>query len=184
LRYFLSRRIPEFARVVVVESGSRKVSARLISVLHDKWGSEIEIDLVTCYPDAPAEFRGRVYRVTDYAGPAARKRLYRELSERRYDLAGILCSGDPIMTKWKWVLAARLRSKIFVVNENADFFWLDRGHWRNVLRMVQSRTGISGGAVVPSLSEWLLFPVTLTYLLLFAGAVHLKRRLRAQRSGS
>jgi hypothetical protein len=184
LRYFLSRRIPEFARVVVVESGSRKVSARLISVLSEKWGSEIEIDLVTCYTGVPEEFRGRVYRVADYKGPAARRRLYRELAARQYDLAGILCSGDPIMTKWKWVLAARLRSKIFVVNENADFFWLDRGHWRNVLRMVQSRTGISGGAVVPSLSEWLLFPVTLTYLLLFAGAVHLKRKLRAQRSGS
>jgi hypothetical protein len=177
LRYFFSRRIPPFTRVLLVESGSRKVSERLIQVLNETW-REIEIDLVTCYPGEPGEFRGRVYRVTDYTGPAKRKRLYRELAARQYGLTGILCSGDPIMTKWKWVLAARLRSKIFVVNENADFFWLDRGHWRNALRMAQTRTGITGTAVIPALAQWLFFPVTLAYLLLFAGAVHIKRKVR------
>ena len=82
------------------------------------------------------------------------------------------------MTKWKWVLAARLRSKIFVVNENADFFWLDRGHWRNALLMARTRTGIIGSAGIPALAQWLFFPVTLIYLLLFAGVVHLKRKVR------
>lgn len=168
--------------MLLVESGSRGVSERLLPVLIEKW-REIEIDLVTCYQDEPEGFCGRVYRVTDYRGPAERKRLYRELAARRYGLTGILCSGDPIMTKWKWVLAARLRSKIFVVNENADFFWLDRGHWRNALRMARTRTGISGTTGIPALAQWLFFPVTLVYLLLFAGIVHLKRKLRAQRSG-
>lgn len=177
MRYFLSRRIPHFTRVLLVESGSRGVSERLLPLLIEKW-REIEIDLVTCYQGEPEGFRGRVYRVTDYRGPAERKRLYRELAARRYGLAGILCSGDPIMTKWKWALAARLRSKIFVVNENADFFWLDRGHWRNALRMAQTRTGISGTAGIPALAQWLFFPVTLLYLLLFAGAVHIKRKVR------
>ena len=183
MRYFLSRRIPSFTRVLLVESGSRGVSERLLPVLIEKW-REVEIDLVTCYQGEPEGFRGRVYRVTDYKGPVERKRLYRELAARRYGLTGILCSGDPIMTKWKWVLAARLRSKIFVVNENADFFWLDRGHWRNALRMAQARTGISGTAGIPALAQWLFFPVTLAYLLLFAGIVHLRRKLRAQRSGA
>lgn len=177
MRYFLSRRIPHFTRVLLVESGSRGVSERLLPVLIEKW-REIEIDLVTCYPGEPPGFRGRVYRVTDYRGRAERKRLYRELAARRYGLTGILCSGDPIMTKWKWVLAARLRSKIFVVNENADFFWLDRGHWRNALRMAQTRTGITGTAGIPALAQWLFFPVTLVYLLLFAGAVHIRRKVR------
>ena len=183
MRYFLSRRIPHFTRVLLVESGSRGVSERLLPLLHQNW-RQTEIDLVTCYPGEPQGFHGRVYRVTDYAGPAARKRLFRELAARQYGLTGILCSGDPIMTKWKWVLAARLRSKIFVVNENADFFWLDRGHWRNALRMAQARTGITGTAVIPALAQWLFFPVTLAYLLLFAGIAHLKRKLRAQRSGA
>jgi hypothetical protein len=183
LRYFLSRRIPPFTRVLLVESGSRKVSERLLTVLGDTW-REIEIDLVTCYPGEPEGFRGRVYRVTDYKGPAERGRLYRELAARRYGLTGILCTADPIMTKWKWMLAARLRSKIFVVNENADFFWLDRGHWRNALRMARTRTGVTGTAGIPALAQWLFFPVTLVYLLLFAGAVHLRRKLRAQRSGA
>jgi hypothetical protein len=177
LRYFFSRRIPPFTRVLLVESGSRKVSERLLPVLSEKW-REIEIDLVTCYPGAPGEFHGRVYRVTDYKGPAERKRLYRELAARQYGLTGILCSGDPIMTKWKWMLAARLRSKIFVVNENADFFWVDRGHWRNALRMARTRAGITGTAGIPALAQWLFFPVTLVYLLLFAGAVHIKRKVR------
>jgi hypothetical protein len=177
LRYFLSRRIPPFARVLLVESGSRGVSERLFAELNEKW-REVEIDLVTCYQGQPDGFRGRVYRVTDYAGPAARKRLYKELAARRYGLTGIVCSGEPIMTKWKWVLAARLRSKIFVVNENADFFWLDRGHWRNALRMAQTRTGITGTAGIPALAQWLFFPVTLAYLLLFAGIVHLRRKVR------
>jgi len=177
LRYFFSRRIPPFTRVLLVESGSRKVSERLLPVLSEKW-REIEIDLVTCYPGEPGEFHGRVYRVTDYKGPAERKRLYRELAARQYGLTGILCSGDPIMTKWKWMLAARLRSKIFVVNENADFFWLDRGHWRNALRMARTRTVITVTAGIPALAQWLFFPVTLAYLLLFASAVHIKRKVR------
>jgi hypothetical protein len=160
-----------------VESGSRKVSERLLAVLSDTW-PEIEIDVVTCYPGEPEGLQGRVYRVTDYKGPAQRKRLYRDLAARQYGLTGILCTADPIMTKWKWVLAARLRSKIFVVNENADFFWLDRGHWRNALRMAQTRTGITGTAGIPALAQWLFFPVTLAYLLLFAGAVHIKRKVR------
>lgn len=183
MRYFLSRRIPPFTRVLLVESGSRKVSERLLAVLSGTW-PEIEIDVVTCYPGEPVGLQGRVYRVTDYRGPAQRKRLYRDLAARQYGLTGILCTADPIMTKWKWVLAARLRSKIFVVNENADFFWLDRGHWRNALRMAQTRTGVTGTAGIPALAQWLFFPVTLAYLLLFAGAVHLRRRLRAQRSGA
>ena len=153
------------------------MSQRLLRLLHEKW-CETEIDLVTCYQGEPEGFRGRVYRVTDYRGPAARKRLYRELAARQYGLTGILCSGDPIMTKWKWMLAARLRSKIFVVNENADFFWLDRGHWRNALRMAQTRAGISGTAGIPALAQWLFFPGTLAYLLLFAGIVHLRRKVR------
>ena len=69
-------------------------------------------------------------------------------------------------------------AKIFVVNENADFFWLDWGHWKTITHFVSFRAGITGAAAVPTLARMLFFPVTFLYLLLFAGAVHLRRRIR------
>jgi len=116
--------------------------------------------------------------VQDYAGPAARGRLYRELAERQYSVVGILCSNEPIMTKWKWMLAARLRAKIFVINEFAGFLFLDRGHWRNIAEFLRVRLGLSGSAVAPALGRLLLFPFSLVFLLLFAAVVHTKRRIR------
>ena len=68
--------------------------------------------------------------------------------------------------------------KIFIVNENADFFWFDRSQWRTILQFVLYRAGLSGAAAVPALLRLLFFPVTLTYLLLYAGTVHLRRRIR------
>ena len=54
------------------------------------------------------------------------------------------------MTKWKWMLAARLPAKVFVINEFADFFWLDCGHWRNIAEFARVRLGLSGSAVAPA----------------------------------
>ena len=124
-------------------------------------------------------FRGRVYRVQDYSGPAARGRLYNELAEREYTVVGILCSNEAIMTKWKWMLAARLPAKIFVINEFAGFLFarlrpLAEHRW-NSLRV---RLGLSGSAIAPALGRLLLFPFSLAFLLLFAAVVHTRRRIR------
>jgi hypothetical protein len=178
LRYFFRRRVPPFTRVLLVESGSRHLFDHLIPSLYKTYGEQLEIDLVTCYAGEPAGFRGAVYRVTDYAGPEARKRLYSELAGRAYPLMGIVCAAEPIMTKWKWMLAARLRAKVFVINENGDYFWLDWGHWRTIGRFVLYRAGMTGASAVPTLARLLFFPVTLAYLLLYAGTVHLRRKLR------
>ena len=142
------------------------------------YGSEIEIDLVTCFGGVPEGFRGTVFRVSDYAGPAGRARLHAELSVRPYPVTGIICSNEPIMTKWKWWLAAKLPSKLFIVNENCDFFWVDRGQWRLILHFMVFRAGLTGAAAVPALARLLFFPLTVAYLLLYAGAVHLRRRIR------
>ena len=40
----------------------------------------------------------------------------------------MICSGEPVMMKWKWALALRIPAKDFIINENGDYFWLDRGH--------------------------------------------------------
>jgi hypothetical protein len=178
LRYFFSRGNPPFTRVLLVESGSRRLFDDLIPGLRETYGEQIEIDLVTCFAGVPEGFRGTAYRVTEYQGPAGRKRLYAELAARGYPILGLICAGEPIMTKWKWMLAARLPAKIFVLNENADYFWLDWGHWRVMLHFALFRAGLTGAAAVPTIARLLFFPVTLVYLILYAGVVHLRRRIR------
>ena len=89
----------------------------------------------------------------------------------------MICSGEPIMTKWKWALALRLPVKVLVVNENGDFFWFDRANWRTVRRFVFIRTGLSGGDAVRTIGRILVFPLTLAFLLLYAALIHLRRKV-------
>jgi hypothetical protein len=138
-------------------------------------------DLVTCYAGLPTHFRadlGAVYRVTDYSGSSARKRLYAELAAQRYNVIGIVCSAEPIMTKWKWMLAARLSAKLFILNENGDYFWFDRGHISSIRHFVLFRAGLTGAGAIRTLARLALFPFTLLYLILYAATVHLRRKLR------
>ncbi len=178
LRHFFHRGYPPFTRVLLVESGSRRLFDKLIALLYEKYGEQTEIDLVTCFAGVPEGFRGTVYRVSDYAGPEGRKRLYAELAAREYPILGIICSAEPIMTKWKWMLAARLRAKVFALNENADYFWLDRVHWRAIVHFVLFRAGLTGSAALSTIARLLCFPLALGYLLIYAGVVHLRRRVR------
>jgi hypothetical protein len=178
LRYFFRRRVPQTGRILLVESGSRHLIEHVLTPVRAMFGGSPEIDLVTCYHGEPKGFAGRVFRVTDYGGPAGREKLRRELLDRDYAVAGILCAAEPIMTKWKWWLAARLPVKVFVINENADFFWLDWGQWRTMLAFVLYRAGLTGAAAVPALARLVFFPLTLLYLLLYAATVHLRRRIR------
>ena len=156
------------------------MTEKVIASFRQVYGQEfdVEIDLVTCYQGEPHGFHGRVWRVTDYAGGADRARLWQEIGARDYPVAGIICSAEPIMTKWKWWLAAKLRSKLFIINENGDFFWLDRTHWRQILGFVLYRAGLTGTAAVPAIARLVFFPVTLAYLILYAATVHLRRRIR------
>lgn len=150
----------------------------LIPGLYQTYGENIEIDLVTCFAGVPEGFNGTVYRVTDYPGPEGRTRLYKQLAAAKYPILGMICSGESIMTKWKWMLAARLPAKIFVLNENSDYFWLDWGHWRVIVHFMLFRIGLTGAAAIPTIARLLFFPLTLAYLLLYAGVVHLRRRIR------
>jgi hypothetical protein len=164
--------------MLLVESGPRSLAEAIAPVLRRVVADQLEIDVVTCYEGAPEGVSGRIFNVNDYGGPAGRHALWVDLSQRGYAVAGILCSGQPIMTKWKWWLAAKLPAKILVINENADCFWLDRDHLRNLRGFIAVRAGLTGGAALPTLARLLFFPVTLAYLLLYAGAVHLRRRIR------
>ena len=167
--------------MLLVESGSRGAFNTLIPLLYQIHGEAMELDLLTCHPTTPVGFRGRAYRVEDYSGPTARRQLFRELASTQYAALGILCSGEPIMTKWKWALVARLPVKVFVINEFAGFLWLDWSQLRNLAAFTRVRLGLSGAAATPAIGRLLLLPFAILYLLLFAAIVHTKRVMYTKR---
>jgi hypothetical protein len=180
MRYFFRRRIPRFDRALLVESGSRAHSERFLPQIRRNHGA-VAVDIVTCYAGIPAGYPPdtRVFHVGRYAGRAGRKRLYRELQSAGYQVLGILCSDEPIMTKWKWALVARVPAKVFIVNENADYFWLDYSSWRILVRFALYRSGLAGAGAARTLLRAVLAPFTLAYLLLSAAMAHFRRLLRA-----
>jgi hypothetical protein len=180
LRYFLRRTIPPFARVLLVESGQRHLFEGLLPGLY-RSHPNMKADLVTCYGGLPEHFRtelGSVYRVTEYPNMRARRKLYSLLAANHYTVVGIICSDEPILAKWKWVLAARLPGKVFILNENGDYFWFDRGHWSNIRYFILYRAGLTGSGAVRTITRLALFPFTLLYLILYAATIHLRRKLR------
>ncbi len=76
------------------------------------------------------------------------------------------------------MLAARLPGKVFVLNENGDYFWLDRGHLPTIRHFILFRAGLTGAGAVRTLARLVLFPFTLLYLILYAVTVHFRRKLR------
>jgi uncharacterized membrane protein YtjA (UPF0391 family) len=45
-------------------------------------------------------------------------------------------------------------------------------------KLALDRAGLSGAAAVPAVARLLFLPFTVTFLLTYAGVVHLRRRLR------
>src|SRR4051794_22812596 len=185
MRYFISRHIPQPHRILLIESGSRAVLEKVRPALAEAWGSHVQIDLLTCFSRLPLGFPAdtRVYRTTDFRSREDRRRLMAELAENGYALVGVVCSAEPILLKWKWAIAARLPAKAFLINENADFFWLDRGHLNLIWQTVLLRSGLAGAGAVRTLARVLSFPFTFAYLLLYATAVHARRALRIRLPG-
>jgi hypothetical protein len=181
VRYFFSRRIPHADAILLIESGSRGLMETVVPGLRQTWGADVALDLVTCYarlPEGMDPASTRVYRTTDYRGREARLRLVAELKANRYALVGLICSGEPIMTKWKWALALRLPAKVFLINENGDYFWLDRGHLGLIRQIVLLRSGLAGAGAVRTVARVVLFPFALAYLLLYAAAAHARRAIQ------
>ena len=173
---FLSRRIPPLNRVLLVESGSRRLFETLLPALYTQTD---RIDILTCFAGLPDQFRetgARVYRTADFSSGTARRNLYRELRANGYSTLGIICSGEPIMTKWKWLTVAQVPAKVFILNENGDYFWLDRTTWRTALHFIAFRSGFSGAGAVTTFARLAVFPFTLLYLVLFAAFVHIRRK--------
>ncbi len=67
------RRVPAPSRILLVESGSRRITEAVIPRIREQFGS-VAIDLFTCFlnvPDALAGSFARVYNVNHY--PRARR---------------------------------------------------------------------------------------------------------------
>ena len=176
--FFTTRGPDNNDRLILVESGPREIYEKLIPLLYPHWST---IDLVTCFGGSPRGFdanRGEIFQVSNYQGKDGRARLYAGLRQRDYSAIGIICADLPIMTTWKWALTANVPAKLFIVNENVDFFWVDYSNWRTIVHFVLFRAGLTGAEAVPTLTRLVMLPFTLLFLLSYAAIVHARRALR------
>jgi hypothetical protein len=180
MRWVISQRQPPGTRILLIESGSRSILEGVIAHLQAGWGEGMPIDLLTCYGGLPAGLDStcKLFHVADYSTKQRRSDLLHELRNRDYAYAGMICAAEPVMNKWKWWLAAQVPAKFFVINENGDYFWLNRQNFPAIRGFVMVRTGLSGAGAVRTLGRLLAFPFAVLYLLLYAGMAHLRRSLR------
>jgi hypothetical protein len=166
--------------MLLIESGSRSLLEGILPHLRTLWGPDAAIDLVTCYAGLPEGFEPEtvVYRVTEYGSPEGRRELIRLLRGRHYSIAGMICSAEPIMTKWKWLIALRLPAKIFILNENGDYFWMHRDNAAAIREFSLVRLGLSGTGAIRTIGRLLIFPFSVLFLLLYAFAAHSGRIAR------
>lgn len=180
MKYYFSRREPRGKRILFVESGSRSIAETVVPILKTTWGGGYEFDLATCYGGTPNGLPpgGEVFRTGDYGTPELRDQLLRKLRSRDYAYIGIICSAEPLMTWWKWFLAFRLPAKVFIVNENADYFWLHRDDFSVLREFALVRMGMEGGGGLRVFARLCAFPFAILYLLLYALTAHARRALR------
>jgi hypothetical protein len=181
MKYWLSRAEPQGTRILLIESGSRSLMENTVPLLLNTWAGDYQFDLVTCYGGVPDCLPPDtdVFRVYDYSSPERRKELVRELRARDYAYAGVICSAEPIMTKWKWLLALRVPAKVFIINENGDYFWINRENWSTVREFTLVRAGLSGAGAARTLARLAAFPFAVIYLLLYALKAHVRRAINS-----
>ena len=177
MRGFFTRVLPEPQRVLLIESASRETGARALETLKKAFGEQAPIDVFHCQVSPPAGV-DESWRASDYAGGSARLGLVRMLRARRPSIAAAIFADDPTLGPWKWLLLATLSSKFLILNENGDFFWLDRGHLPNLFDMLQRRVGFAGETVTEAIAGLLAFPFVVAYLAAYAGYVHCVRAVR------
>jgi hypothetical protein len=182
--FFRPDSAPPVERLLLVESGSRHLLERLIPYLRTAYGENVIIDLCTCFPGAPTALGngGKIYRTRDFTTPESRQTLFRELRANGYATVGIICSAEPIMTKWKWTLLYQVNAHSFLINENADFVWFDYKHWKVLAVYARTRLGFEDAGAVRTLARIVLLPFGLLYLTLYALKVHALRAWRQRES--
>ena len=169
-------------RVLFVESGSRALAERFLTHLYNTHPAE-RVDVLTCYAGPPSSFdpsRGSVISIHSAGAFGGRRQLITALTRNGYRVVSILCSGEPIMARWKWLVALRVPAKLLVVNENRDYFWFDRSNLANMCAMLKHRCGVHTVSSPQLAISVILFPFVLLYLLAYAGWIHTRSLLRSQ----
>jgi len=185
MRRFLARAQPSFERLLLIESGPREAGEKILRYLYDVRNVE-HVDLLTCYSNPPEAFdhaRGTVYSVHDREVVENRRRFVGKLAETPYSLVAILCTGSPILERWKWAVAMRTSARLIVLNEEANYFTVDIWNLSSVRLMLGKRASDRGLALA-SLMTWIFAPVTVAYLAAYTGMVHLRRWLRTRKAAA
>ena len=177
--FLLSRWTPQPERVLLVESGLRSAAELFLQDLY-RDDRLTRVDVLTCYGSPPQSFDSTKGQVFFTHQTQSRSELFRQLRQANYSATCLLCTGDDIMTKWKWAIALRVPAKVMIVNESADTFWLDRGHLHDLKQMAHDRVGITRLMLIRFLWQVLAFPFTLLVLLSFAAFVHTRRLWRTR----
>ncbi len=177
---YLTAACPVISRVVLVESGSRRIVEAAIPRLRVAFGSGTCFEVVTCFAGAPSALKDTdsLFRTQQFNDARSRAGLINTLRASGATVIAIVCSGESIMNRWKWWLAWKLPAKVLVINENADFFWFDSSNFQNLRRLAAVRLGVSGGLPGRAMVRLAMFPAVLIYLLAYASVAHTRRRLR------
>ena len=183
MRWVLSRRIPPITKLLLVESGPRAIAEKAIIRFRELYGEELPIDLLTCLPSDPPSLTANgvpseVFRVIHCHDRKTRWRMLRRIRAKRHPVTAIICADSPILGPWKMAALALFPSKFLIINENADFFWLDRAHRGAVKQFLLHRTGLLEGSAPHKVAAILLFPFAFAYLLAYALVVHAVRLAR------
>lgn len=173
MKGFFTRRTPSTARILLIESGPRPLGELAVQRLRQVFGPETQVDALHCQASPPAGVE-QAWGVNSMG----RWALLRELRRAGHPTAALLAGGDPIMAPWRWVSLAVLPAKFLIVNENGDFFWLDRGNAAMLVQFAQQRSGLGGESAVRSLARIVLIPLAFLYLLGYAAVIHTIRGFR------
>lgn len=179
MKYFFNVHIPPVSRLLLIESCSPDLTSRLVTRIKSAF-PDADIELFTYLPlEADPQGNRSLSRISTYEARTFLQRLSLlwKLRRARYDVVGVVCSGEPYLRWWKLCLIAFLPAKVFVANENADIFWLDRAHLNYLRLLVLQRAGVPAGGAIQSLWTLLALPFCSIYLVLYATFVHLRRYL-------
>ncbi len=171
--------------MLLIESGPRCDSLRLIPMLRHSVCGEAPIDLFTCLPDDPEGLgaNARSWRTYNASTHSERWQLLLDLRRGRHGAVAILCSDSPLLAVWKLVLAAMLPAKVLLVDQSEGLFWLELAQWRKAARLAVSRSGIRNPELIRKVAHLAFLPFGLCVLVGFAAKVHLARLARLMRPG-
>lgn len=180
MKYFFSRKVPSAQDILLMESGSPEVARTALEGIRKMFPSA-RCHLCTCWPNPPAGLFASVLRVTDYPSSWDKLRLLYSYRQKGWEVLVMLCTGEPILWRWKIAALLLLPAKVLIINENADFFWLDWGNRKTFRRFLAIRWGVNQEELLQTALRACVFPLTLLVLLVTAAWLYARRWRRLLR---